>query len=66
MKTLPALLTRSFYPKPYVDFEFGLSLQKNFQPGTYAMVVQVKDACPTTFKTSFFRRTQSLLDFPRW
>jgi hypothetical protein len=34
----------SFYPKPYVDFEFGLSLQKNFQPGTYTMAVVVKDA----------------------
>jgi hypothetical protein len=34
----------SFYPKPYVTGEFGLSLQKNFQPGTYTMSVAVKDA----------------------
>jgi hypothetical protein len=34
----------SFYPKPYVTGEFGISLQKNFQPGTYTMAVTVKDA----------------------
>jgi len=36
--------SESFYPKPYVDGEFGISLQKNFQPGTYTMAVVVKDA----------------------
>ena len=34
----------SFYPKPYVTGGFGISLQKNFQPGTYTMSVAVKDA----------------------
>ena len=34
----------SFYPKPYISGEFGISLQKNFQPGTYTMAVAVKDA----------------------
>jgi len=34
----------SFYPKPYVTGEFGLSLNKDFQPGTYTMAVLVKDA----------------------
>lgn len=36
--------TQSFYPKPYITGEFGISLQKNFQPGTYTMAVTVKDA----------------------
>ncbi len=36
--------SESFYPKPYIDGEFGISLQKNFQPGTYTMAVAVKDA----------------------
>jgi len=35
--------SESFYPKPYIDGEFGISLQKNFQPGTYTMAVVVKD-----------------------
>ena len=33
----------AFYPKPYFSVEFGISLQKNFQPGTYTMAVAVKD-----------------------
>jgi hypothetical protein len=36
--------SESFYPKPYVTGEFGISLQKNFAPGTYTMSVAVKDA----------------------
>jgi hypothetical protein len=34
----------SFYPKLYISGEFGISLQKNFQPGTYTMTLAVKDA----------------------
>lgn len=36
--------SESFYPKPYVTGEFGISLQKDFKPGTYTMAVAVKDA----------------------
>jgi hypothetical protein len=36
--------SEAFYPKPYFSVEFGISLQKNFQPGTYTMAVAVKDA----------------------
>jgi hypothetical protein len=40
----PALeQSEAFYPKPYVEGEFGISLQKNFKPGTYTMAVAVKD-----------------------
>jgi hypothetical protein len=35
--------SESFYPRPYVIGEFGISLQKNFSPGTYTMAVAVKD-----------------------
>jgi hypothetical protein len=35
--------SESFYPKPYVIGEFGISLQKDFKPGTYTMAVAVKD-----------------------
>jgi hypothetical protein len=36
--------SEAFYPKPYISGEFGLSLQKNFQPGTYTIAIVVKDA----------------------
>jgi hypothetical protein len=36
--------SEAFYPKPYFTGEFGISLQKDFKPGTYFMVVAVKDA----------------------
>jgi len=36
--------SEAFYPKPYILGEFGISLQKNFSPGTYFMSVTVKDA----------------------
>lgn len=36
--------SEAFYPKPYVVGEFGISLQKDFKPGTYTMAVAVKDA----------------------
>jgi hypothetical protein len=36
--------SEAFYPKPYVTGEFGISLQKDFKPGTYTMAVAVKDA----------------------
>ena len=36
--------SESFYPKPYVIGEFGISLQKDFRPGTYTMAVALKDA----------------------
>jgi hypothetical protein len=36
--------SEAFYPKPYVTGEFGISLQKDFKPGTYFMAVAVKDA----------------------
>jgi hypothetical protein len=46
--------SESFYPKPYIDGEFGISLQKNFQPGTYTMSVAVKDAVgKQTFEGKF-------------
>jgi hypothetical protein len=35
--------SESFYPKPYITGEGGISLQKNFQPGTYTMAIAVKD-----------------------
>jgi len=36
--------SEAFYPKPYITGEFGITLQKNFQPGTYTVLVAVKDA----------------------
>ena len=36
--------SEAFYPKPYVTGEFGISLQKDFRPGTYIMAIAVKDA----------------------
>jgi len=46
--------SESFYPKPYITGEFGISLQKNFQPGTYTMAVAVKDAVgKQTFEGKF-------------
>ena len=36
--------SQAFYAKPYVEGEFGISLNKDFQPGTYFMTVTVKDA----------------------
>jgi hypothetical protein len=36
--------SEAFYPKPYVTGEFGISLNKDFKPGTYTMAVAVKDA----------------------
>jgi len=36
--------SEAFYPKPYITGEFGINLQKNFQPGTYTVQVAVKDA----------------------
>jgi hypothetical protein len=36
--------SEAFYPKPYVTGEFGISLQKDFKPGTYFMGIAVKDA----------------------
>jgi hypothetical protein len=36
--------SESFYPKPYITGEFGISLNKDFKPGTYTMSVAVKDA----------------------
>lgn len=35
--------TEGYYPKPYVTGEFGISLNKDFKPGTYTMAVAVKD-----------------------
>jgi hypothetical protein len=40
--------SEAFYPKPYIEGEFGISLQKNFQPGAYTMAVAVKDAIGKT------------------
>jgi hypothetical protein len=46
--------SEGFYPKPYITGEFGISLQKNFQPGTYTMQVAVKDAVgKQTFEGKF-------------
>jgi len=36
--------SEAYYPKPYVMGEFGISLNKDFKPGTYTMAVAVKDA----------------------
>lgn len=36
--------TESFYPKRFVPASMGITLQKNINPGTYTIVVQVKDA----------------------
>jgi hypothetical protein len=36
--------SEAYYPKPYVEGEFGISLNKDFKPGTYTMAVAVKDA----------------------
>jgi len=35
--------SEGYYPKPYVTGEFGISLNKDFKPGTYTMAVAVKD-----------------------
>jgi hypothetical protein len=35
--------SEAYYPKPYVEGEFGISLNKDFKPGTYTMAVAVKD-----------------------
>lgn len=35
--------SESFYPRPYITGEFGISLNKDFKPGTYTMAVAVKD-----------------------
>ncbi len=40
----PTEQSESFYPRPYVEGEFGISLNKDFKPGTYTMAVSVKDA----------------------
>jgi hypothetical protein len=40
----PTEQSESFYPRPYVEGEFGISLNKDFKPGTYTMAVLVKDA----------------------
>jgi hypothetical protein len=36
--------SESFYAKPYIPAEFGVTLEKNIQPGPYTIQVQVKDA----------------------
>lgn len=36
--------SEAFYPKPYIEGEFGITLKKDFSPGTYFMSVAVKDA----------------------
>jgi len=36
--------SQAYYPKPYVEGEFGISLNKDFKPGTYTMAVAIKDA----------------------
>jgi hypothetical protein len=36
--------SESFYPKPYITGEGGISLNKGFEPGTYSMAIAVKDA----------------------
>jgi hypothetical protein len=40
----PTEQSEAFYPKPYVEGEFGISLNKDFKPGTYTMAVTIKDA----------------------
>ena len=40
----PTEQSEAYYPKPYVEGEFGISLNKDFKPGTYTMAVAVKDA----------------------
>jgi hypothetical protein len=40
----PSEQSESYYPKPYIEGEFGISLQKDFKPGTYIMAIAVKDA----------------------
>jgi hypothetical protein len=46
--------SEAFYPKPYVTGEFGITLQKDFKPGTYNMQVSVKDAVgKQTFEKKF-------------
>jgi hypothetical protein len=32
-----------FYPKPYLSAEFGISLGKDFKPGTYVMAITLQD-----------------------
>jgi hypothetical protein len=36
--------SESFYAKPYIPAEFGVNLDRNIQPGSYTILVQVKDA----------------------
>ena len=40
----PSEQSESFYPRPYVEGEFGISLNSDFKPGTYTMAVSVMDA----------------------
>jgi hypothetical protein len=40
----PTEQSESYYPRPYVEGEFGISLNKDFKPGTYTMAVAVTDA----------------------
>jgi hypothetical protein len=40
----PSEQSEAFYPKPYVEGEFGISLNKDFKPGTYFIVISLKDA----------------------
>ena len=34
----------SFYPKPFVSAEMGVTLDKNIKPGSYTLIVTAKDA----------------------
>jgi hypothetical protein len=34
----------SFYPKPFVSAEMGVTLDKNIKPGSYTLIVTSKDA----------------------
>jgi len=44
--------SESFYPKRYISGSMSINIQKNTQPGTYAIGVQVKDAVGTqTYET---------------
>lgn len=36
--------SEAFYPKPYITGEGGISLNKDFKPGTYFMAILLKDA----------------------
>ncbi|HUI79294.1 MAG TPA: hypothetical protein VLY24_15315 [Bryobacteraceae bacterium] len=44
--------SESFYPKRYISASLSINIQKNTQPGTYAIGVQVKDGVGTqTYET---------------